>query len=237
MRVLLILPRYRQTLKVGPCLILLTVTLLAIFLPMGDGHRHDYHLAEGLVRRDETTETFLLWYPNQAIDLNFGHFPAASIYHFGAWAFRVSFLYFAAKNHCSGFSYGRSSSPGSMSCRHFCRSCWSLESFPSRFPCSCDLRHLSFRSLRKSGAGREGCIIFSIHYLQVHPLTMLELYTREKSSKKWSIGTKISHFLIKKKKNTGEYSLAWKANELPNTEPQNYTGLTSQAQQPQVYLG
>lgn len=84
MRVLLILPRYRQTLKVGPCLILLTVTLLAIFLPMGDGHRHDYHLAEGLVRRDETTETFLLWYPNQAIDLNFGHFPAASIYHFGA---------------------------------------------------------------------------------------------------------------------------------------------------------
>lgn len=44
---------------------------------------------------------------------------------------------------------------------------------------------------------------FSIHYLQVHPLTMLELYTREKSSKKWSIGTKISHFLIKKKKNTG----------------------------------
>lgn len=78
----------------------------------------------------------------------------------GQWAFRVSFLYFAAKNHCSGFSYGRSSSPGSMSCRHFCRSCWSLESFPSRFPCSCDLRHLSFRSLRKSGAGREGCIIF-----------------------------------------------------------------------------
>lgn len=41
---------------------------------------------------------------------------------------------------------------------------------------------------------------FSIHYLHVHPFTMLELYTREKSSKKWSIGTKISHFLIKKKK-------------------------------------
>lgn len=97
MRVLLILPRYRQTLKVGPCLILLTVTLLAIFLPMGDGHRHDYHLAEGLVRRDETTETFLLWYPNQAIDLNFGHFPAASIYHFGAMSIQGVFPIFCSK--------------------------------------------------------------------------------------------------------------------------------------------
>ena len=131
------------------------------------------------------------------------------------------------KSHCSSFSSGLSP-PDSVSCRDMSQ-CLVPRNFLSYFPCSCDFLHLSFPLFIEIWSWREDCIIFfnplSSNSLFHHTWVM---YNERNKTKKWSVKAKILPYSDTA---TGERSLAWKPDELSNTEPQNFINLTSLAQQ------